>query len=116
MQPATPKQIKTFEANAIKYNVPQQVIDELKQLYKVANEFEYDIVIGFFSCDDEIIFEWWNDKELWLGQMDLYVIRWANNKFCLGDASNVSFSEEYEFETIADLLNGCVKEIESNER
>lgn len=70
-------------------------------------------MLSFHSCVDETIFEWWNEKELYLGQRDFYTLRWANNKFCLGDVSTISFSEEHEHNTLIGLIEGCLKEIKA---
>lgn len=70
------------------------------------------VLMGFslHRCDDEILFEWWeDDRELWLGQRDCDVLRWADGKFCLSDASNISYGEEYEFPTLVDLLEAAFK-------
>lgn len=109
--PATAAQLDAFLTQAAERGVPDQVIAQLADLYRVANEFYYETVFGFFSCDDVILFEWWQEKELWLSLMHFYVIRWSDGKFCLGDASNASFSPEHEYATVVDLIEGCVKEI-----
>jgi hypothetical protein len=65
----------------------------------------------FHKIDDEILFEWWNsDKELWLGSKDNDMLRWSENEFCIGDASNVSYSYEYEFDTLIELLQKSFEE------
>ncbi len=65
----------------------------------------------FHRCDDEILFEWWNEsKELWLGQHDDDILRWTNGKYCLGNASNVSYSEKYEFSTLIALFENAFEE------
>jgi len=81
-------------------------------LYHVANGFCYEIILAFHTCDDDIIYEWWEEKELWLGQRDFYTLSWVNGKFCLGDASNISFSEKYEYDTLLELIAGCIADIE----
>ena len=110
-QPATKENILIFTQRAIENGVDIKVIKQLVDLYEVADYFYYEIIIAFYPCDDLTIFEWWSDKELWLGQRDFYTLRYANNKFCLGDASSVSFSEEYEFNTLIELIEGCIKDI-----
>ena len=111
IKPATKEEITFFIQRAIGYGVDAKVIQQLVDLYSVADSFYYEIVIEFHHCGDLVIFEWWNDKELWLGQRAFNTLRWANGKFCLGDASNVSFSSEYEFDTLIGLIEGCIKEI-----
>ena len=112
-QPATKEQIETFIEIATEKQVPQNVIAQLVELYEVTDGYNYEIVMAFHSCTDEIIFEWWDDdEELWLGQRDFYTLRWSDGKFCLGDASDVSFDEEYEAETLIGLIEICIKDIE----
>ena len=111
LKPATKGQIDIFANRAIDNGVDTKVINQLVDLYEVADFFYYEIIISFHHCDDLIIFEWWNDKELWLGQRDFNTLRWKDGKFCLGDASNISFSDEYKFDTLIDLIEGCTKDI-----
>ncbi len=108
IEPATKEQIDLFTDRAIENGIEPLVIQQLVNLYSVANSFNYEIVLSFHSCDDMIIFEWWDNKELWLGQRDFYSIRYVNGKFCLGDASNVSFSDEDQYDTLIGLIEGCI--------
>lgn len=96
---------------ALERGVDDSVVNQLVDLYQVANNFCYEIILEFHNCDDVILFEWWGEKEIWLGQRDFHTLRQANGKFCLGDASNISFSEEYEFNTLIELIEGCIKDI-----
>ncbi|OSZ73641.1 hypothetical protein CAP36_16665 [Chitinophagaceae bacterium IBVUCB2] len=112
IKPATKEQIDIFTQRAVDNNVDSKVIQQLVDLYEVADFFNYEIIIGFHHCDDLTIFEWWGDKELWLGQRDFNTLRWTNNKFCLGDASTISFSADYEFDTLIELIEGCIKDID----
>lgn len=111
IKPATKEQIDLFANRAIENKIEPNVIKQLVELYSVADSFYFEIVIGFHSCDDLIIFEWWDDKELWLGQRDFNTLRWKNDKFCLGDASNISYSDEYQFDSLIELIEGCIKDI-----
>lgn len=111
LKPATKEQIDLFTYRALENKIEPNVIKQLVDLYLVADSFCYEIIIGFHSCDDLIIFEWCHDNELWLGQRDFNTLRWANNKFCLGDACNKSFSEEYKFDTLIELIERCIKDI-----
>jgi len=113
LQPATSEQIEKFVSIATEKQVPQNVIKQLIELYSIADNYNYEIVMAFHSCSDEIIFEWWSDnRELWLGQRDFHTLRWSDEKFCLGDGSNTSFGEEYEAATLVQLIEICIKEIE----
>lgn len=110
--PATSEQLKVFKKNANRYGVKESVINELTSLYKVANKLDFEVILGFHSCDDEIIFEWWNEGVLWLGQRDFNTLRWVNDKFCLGDAGDYSYSDKNEYDSLEGLVRGCIKEIE----
>lgn len=109
--PATKDQIEVFRKKSIKLGLDHNTIDQLIDLYTIANNFIYEVILGFHSCIDDTIFEWWDDGELWLGQRDFNTIRWANGKFCLGDAGCISYSEENEHDSLIDLIKGCIKEI-----
>ncbi|MCX2680107.1 hypothetical protein OOZ15_09170 [Galbibacter sp. EGI 63066] len=111
-KPATRQQINTFVQRAEDYGVEDTTIKQLVDLYTVADDFSYEIIMAFHPSDDLVIFEWWETKELWLGQRDFYSLRWANGKFCLGDAANVSFSEDYECDTLIELIEVCIKDID----
>jgi hypothetical protein len=119
IQPADEVDLRTFERRAITSGVPTEVIRQLLDFYQIANAFYYELCLGFFSCKDEVIFEWWDSgKELWLSLMHMDVIRWSAGKFCVGDASSVSYSSSDEYETLVDLLIGCsnyIKEVENAE-
>ena len=115
-EPSIKSQIETFIKNAQKRQIPQSVTDELICLYKIADSYEAIALIRFHNCDDEILWEWWDDsKEIWLSQRDDTTIRWTNDKFCLGDPSNVSFSSEYEFNSLKELLEYCYTEMKEYE-
>lgn len=112
LQPATDEQIQSFINKSLEQKVPQNVINQLTALYSVCNCYTYETVISFHHCTDELIYEWWqDDKELWLGQKDFYTLRWANGKFCLGDASNLSYGSQYEAATLVGLIEICINEI-----
>jgi hypothetical protein len=113
IQPATKEQILHFKIKAIERQVDQEVIDQLVELYEIADNFHCEIVLGFHSCADDILFEWWGEKELWLGQRDFNTLRWVSGKFCLGDAGSISYSEDYEYDTLVGLIECCVREIEN---
>ena len=112
IEPATQQQIDVFTQKALANEVDDTAIGQLVELYEVANAFSYEMIISFHSCDDQILFEWWSRKQLWLGQRDFYTVRWANGKFCMGDASNVSFSEEESFDTLIEFMEYYAADIE----
>ena len=109
--PATQKELEIFKHKATFFGVNKIIIEELVNLYIVANNFKYEVILGFHSCTDDIIFEWWEDGELWLGQNDCNTLRWVNGKFCLGDASNISYTKNYEYPSLLALIKGCIDEI-----
>lgn len=109
--PASKQQIEIFKERAKSNGVKESVINQLCDLYELEDSYLFDILIGFHSCTDEIIFEWWEYQELWIGQRDFNTIRWVNDKFCLGDAASISYSPNYEYDTLIGLIEGCIKEI-----
>ena len=72
---ATQKELEIFKHKATFFGVNKIIIEELVNLYIVANNFKYEVILGFHSCTDDIIFEWWEDGELWLGQNDCNTLR-----------------------------------------
>jgi len=112
--PASKKKIEIFRTRAESHGLEKNVIEELISFFEVADGFSYEIVLGFHPCDDELIFEWWDEKTLWLGSRDFYVVRWIDGKYCLGDSSEISFSKEFEFSSFIEFLDACVWEIRVN--
>lgn len=112
--PASEMQINIFRRKAESNGLDKTVTEELISFYETADSFNYEIVLGFHPCDHELIFEWWDDKILWLGSRDFYVIRWVGGKYCLGDSSQISFSKEFEFSSFVEFLDACVWEIRVN--
>ena len=109
--PANEKSLAKFHKQTSKRNIPSNVVEQLTEFYKISNGIPCLDGLAFYRCDDEILYEWWDsDKALWLGSKDDDVFRWSNDKFCLGDASNVSFGEEYEFSTLVELLEKVFEE------
>ena len=109
--PASIENIELFKIKAKANGVNTSVIEQLVDLYTVADNYMAQMILGFHSCNDAVLYEWWAEKELWLGQLDFNTIRWANDKFCLGDASTISYSKNNEYDTLVDLIKGCVEEI-----
>jgi hypothetical protein len=112
MTPATKGELDNFVKLATQKGVPQSVTGQLANFYTVTNGIEGIDGFTFFACDDETLFEWWGDNELWLGQRDDDVLRWANGKFCLGDASNASYGKKYEHSTLLQLLKFSIDDWE----
>lgn len=100
-QSATESQLQEFIKNCMTYGVPAKIADELVAYYKLNNNF-----FEYFECDDLTIFEWYEEGCLWLGQRDLWTFRCLleKHKYAIGDASEDSFGEDYEFDTIEEML------------
>ena len=101
-EPATEAQIQIFVENCKTHVVPADIINELVEYYKLNNNF-----FKYFICDDLLIFEWYDQGCLWLGQRDLWSFRCLvdKHKYAIGDAGNDSFGEDYEFDTIEEMLH-----------
>ena len=111
MIPATKTMLDQFQAQAVNAGVPAAVIEELLVFYQISNGVPCLDGFDFHACNDEIVFEWWDDgQELWLGQRDFYTLRWAANQYCLGDAANISFSAADRYDTLAELLNAALRQ------
>ena len=109
MVPADDSLLTEFRHTARHKNVPENVINELVEFYKVTNGIPC-LDIDFFSCDNDMLYELWDNGEIWLGQKDSDLLRWTNNKYCLGSAGWISYSKEYEFDSLIDLLEHSLKE------
>lgn len=109
--PADENLLADFCRRAAERGLPDSVVGELVEFYRISNGTPCFDGFSLHRCDDEILFEWWEDyRELWLGQRDCDVLRWTDGKFCLGDASNISYGEEYEFPTLVHLLEAAFKD------
>jgi hypothetical protein len=102
--PASENLLSDFRQQAVKRNIPNEVVEQLTEFYKVSNGVPCLNGFAFFACDEELLFDWWDNQEIWLGTKDDDVLRWADNKYCLGDAANVSYGNEYEFFKLYELL------------
>jgi hypothetical protein len=103
--PASVEQFVKFHRQTLKLDVPDTVVDELTNFYKVTNGVPNLDRFIFHCCGDKKLFEWWSEKgELWLGSRENDVLRWKNDRFCLGDTNSISYSAEYEFSTLSGLL------------
>ena len=100
-KPATEKELQEFRKNCIAYGIPTEIMNQLVEYYKLNNNF-----FGYFECDNILIFEWCDQGCLWLGQSDMWTFRCLlkKHKYAIGDASEDSFGEDYEFNTIEEML------------
>ena len=106
--PASEKCLAGFRVKALKLKIPDTAVEQLTDLYKVTNGVSILDEFTFHRCGDNELFEWWNKKkELWLGSREIDILRWKNGKFCLGDANTISYSAEYECQTLSELLVNC---------
>jgi hypothetical protein len=106
LTPASESSLRMFRARAAEHAAPDAVVAQLTDFYSVVDGVPCLDSLDIFRCDDPIIFEWWGQRELWLGQRDDATLRWslARGAFCIGDASNVSFSADDEHPTFAVAL------------
>lgn len=107
MSPANAGALAVFLRRAAEKGVPSKAIDQLAEFYTVTDGVPCLDSFDFHRCDDVTLFEWWDDEELWLAQRDFYTMRWSHGKFCLGDAGTVSFGNEYEFDSLTELLEAA---------
>jgi tetratricopeptide (TPR) repeat protein len=109
ISPADAEKIELFINRCKEKGVPPKAVDQLVEFYKVTNGVPCLDNFDFHACDDLTLFEWWDEKDLWLAQRDFYVIRWSTekDKFCLGDGGNVSLGEKYEFDSLIELLEAA---------
>ena len=102
-EPATGEQLDSFLGNCQARGIPAVIVNELMEYYRQNNNF-----FNYFTCDDIAIFEWYGNGGncLWLGQRDLWTFRCLidKHKYAIGDAGNDSFGDDYEFDTIEEML------------
>jgi hypothetical protein len=117
MKPASEESLNVFRRRAGEHGIPQDVVSQLADFYSITDGVPCLDSLDIHRCADLILFEWWDQQELWLGQRDFYTLRWSQAKvrFCVGDAGNVSFSESDEYRTFAEALRHMVKLYDSPE-
>ena len=103
VSPATEEQLNTFLKNCRERGIPEDIVSELLAYYKQTNNF-----FDYTRCDDLLLFEWYDNDDdcLWLGQRDMWSFRCliGKRKYAIGDAGDASFGEDYEFDTIEEML------------
>jgi hypothetical protein len=106
MKPASESSLDLFRARAAERNIPNEVVTQLADFYSVVDGVPCLNSLDIHRCADSILFEWWDRQELWLGQRDFYTLRWAGAKdrFCIGDAGEVSFSASHEYRSFVEAL------------
>jgi hypothetical protein len=117
MRGASETSLKVFRARCCERDVPQDVVSQLTDFYSVIDGIPCLNSLDIHCCADLILFEWWDQRELWLGQRDFYSLRWSSSKsrFCIGDAENVSLSESDEYRTFDEALRHMVRMYDSQE-
>jgi len=114
--PATEEQIAEFKKNAIKKGVPEKTILELESFYQITNGIPCIDSLSIHKVNDIIIFEFWDDNELWIGQRDLNIIRWKNDKYHLGSAANLNYGNEYISDSLVGILEIGINDWYSNNK
>jgi hypothetical protein len=111
MEPAGETSLRLFTNRANDRKVPPHVTEQLTDFYSIVDGVPCLDSLEIHRCADLVIFEWWDQQELWLGQRDHNILRWSssNDRFCIGDVSNVSFSPQEEFHTFAEALRHLIK-------
>ena len=97
----------------IKNNFPEWVKVDFSS-FEDTIDFRKDLSDLYKICDDEIIFEWWQDsKELWLGNLDMDTFRYSaeRKRYGIGDASHFSYGDEYEFDTLEGMIEAYLRGI-----
>ena len=111
IKPADENLLNVFKERLRERKVPAKVAEQLANFYSVVDGVPCLDSLDIHRCEDLVIFEWWDQQELWLGQRDFYTLRWssAKERFCIGDAGNVSFSASDEYRTFIEALRRMVK-------
>ena len=65
--PANEQEINDFLTLARKNNVPKPAINELLKFYKVSNGIPCLDSLTIHEISDDILYEFWNDSQLWIG-------------------------------------------------
>ena len=110
IKPTSETSLNIFRARAVERQVPHDVVTQLTDFYALVDGVPCLDSLAIHRCEDLILFEWWDQDELWLGQRDFYTLRWSRSidRFCVGDAGNVSFSTSDEYRTFAEALRHMV--------
>jgi hypothetical protein len=104
--PASEELLAEFQRQTSKRNIPETVVEQLADFYKLTNGVPHIDRFTFHRCNDKNLFAWWSEhEELLLGYRDSDILRWKNNRFCIGNANRVSYSDECEFSTLSELFD-----------
>jgi hypothetical protein len=100
--PAPIEKINELEKEFKIYGVPENVTTQILEFYSITNGTPR----GIAPIEEHVLFEFWEDeKELWLGQVDMDCIKWYNNEFHLGSASDINYGDEYTAPDIYGILS-----------
>ncbi|MCL2148854.1 MAG: glycerol-3-phosphate dehydrogenase/oxidase [Methanomassiliicoccaceae archaeon] len=109
MRPADGAAVEALMRRLAKMGVPPEAAEQLADLYRVTDGVPCLDSLDIHACGDDILFEWEGEGvPLWIGQRDMDSLMWADGRFRLGDASGESYGEEYEFESLAGLLEAAL--------
>lgn len=108
--PASQDQIESFRKEATSKKVPQKAIEELVRFYKVSTGIPCLDSVSIHEINDTILYEFWSEEELWIGQRDMDMIRWSDGKFHLGSAGDLNYGPEDIFETLLEVIEKGFKD------
>lgn len=105
--PATEPELEAFKNMCEEYHVEQRIMEELLDYYRQTNSF-----FGYHKCDDESLFEWWEDDEqrsIWLGNlnMDCFIYDDLDHKYGIGYAGDKELGA---YDTVMEMLEAYLKE------
>lgn len=104
LDPATNEEIRDFRKHCDSHNVDKKVADELETYYRQSNSF-----FNYFTCDDEMLFEWWDEGLIWLGNVDddCFVYNAKTHRYAIGFAGDSSLGE---YDTVMDMIQAYLVE------
>lgn len=103
---ATKEQMYEFEIRAIENGVSSKAISELSKLYSITNGIDPSLdSLWICKAEDSMKYEFWYDqKKLWIGQRDMDLLSWKDDRFHIGDAGELNYGEDYVFDNIYDFI------------
>lgn len=112
LKKASKEEINNFEEEARNNGVSSTVITELKRFYSVTDGIDPSLdSLWICKLGDSIKYEFWKEqKQLWIGQRDMDLLSWKDERFHLGCARELNYGEEYIFENLLELLKKGFKD------
>ena len=108
--PASENQLKDFKELALEKGLPEKTILEFIEFYQVTNGIPCLDSLEIHKINDIILFEWWEYEEIWIGQRDFETLRWKDDKYHLGDTSNLNHGIEYVSDSLIGILQIGINE------